>query len=105
MKSLAVTMLSNLYLIPHLLEKEIEPYPFQHFMNFAEKNYLDYLPQEVFEKITDDEKQWIHEVYYSEDVEAIRNRHIEISIKVDNISEYEVRKKLLDEDRSLLKRL
>lgn len=102
---IADTMLSNLYLIPYLLGEKMGPYQFKHFTNFAEIGYLEYLPEEVFEHITDDEKEWTKDVYYSEDVKAIRDRHIEIMLEVDKKSEYKIRKKLLDEDRGLLNRL
>lgn len=102
---IADTMLSNLYLIPYLLGEKMGPYQFMHFTNFAEIGYLEYLPEEVFEHITDDEKKWIEKTYYFADISTIRDRYIEICKELDVTRDMEKRQRLIAEEENLLNKL
>jgi hypothetical protein len=71
-------MLKNLYLLPHLLEIKQEILDIWHSSNWDEKEYVESAPPEIFELWADEEKEWLREVYNSQEVEEIRLRYIEI---------------------------
>ena len=100
---LADLMLSNLYLIPHVIGDSIKKeYNIWHSTNF---HYLDYthdIPDEVIDCITSNEIEWLKENYNSLDFRRIRKRHIEIYQQLLSTKELEPRKKLLNEAYSLL---
>ena len=74
---LARTMLSNIYLLPHLLGEElIEEVP--HSSNWEGADFLEYLPERVQEAISEDDLVWIREMYKSEKFQNVLYRHIEI---------------------------
>jgi hypothetical protein len=75
---LAQTMLKNLYLLPRLLGIEQTVLDIWHSSNWDEKEYAEFAPPEVFELWTDEEKEWVKEIYSSQEVEEIRSRYIEI---------------------------
>ncbi|MBI4786439.1 MAG: hypothetical protein HY782_05265 [Chloroflexi bacterium] len=72
------TMLSNLYLIPHLLHQDQSELDIWHGSNVAMKDYLHYLPPE-FEALWDRPAlQWAKETYESAGFRRVRSRYIEI---------------------------
>jgi len=77
-QKLRQTMLSNLYLIPHLLGLEQEEFDIWHGSNFKEKGYLQYIPQEIFELWDEDALQWARETYNGPELRQVRKRYIEI---------------------------
>ena len=78
MQKLRHTMLSNLYLIPHLLGEEQSELDIWHGSNVAMKDYLHYLPPE-FEALWDPPAlQWAKETYESAGFRRVRSRYIEI---------------------------
>ncbi len=77
-QKLRQTMLSNLYLIPHLLGIEQEKLDIWHGSNIAEKDYVGYIPPELFELWDEEALQWARESYYSPELCQIRERYIEI---------------------------
>jgi hypothetical protein len=101
-KMLAETTLSNLYIIPKVLDKEIGEHDIWHSSSDAHIGYVDYMPKEVIASITEAEIQWIHQEYDSLDFRRIRRRYIEIYRKLKNTKETAERKQLLDESYSLL---
>jgi hypothetical protein len=102
---LADTMLFNLYLIPYVIGEDVKPYQIWHSINYSEIGYLEEIPEELLEKITDDEKRWMERVYHSKKIREIRNRYIEIYHEIETVDKFEERKKLLNEARGLLNRL
>lgn len=73
---LARTMLSNIYLIPHLLGKKMDMW---HALNYAQPDFVEYLPERVREAICDEDLTWIREKYESESFQKVLKRHIEIN--------------------------
>lgn len=71
-------MLSNLYLTPHLLGFEQEKLDIWHCISFAEKEYLQYAPPEIFKLWDKEALQWAHKTYHSPEFCQIRARYIEI---------------------------
>ena len=98
-------MLSNLYIIPHLLGYEIEKYEIWYGMNTEEPEYVDFIFDEVKEGITDSDLQWMEELYHSSKFTHIKERYIEIHRKLKNAKDFEERRKLREEAESLLEGL
>jgi len=72
------TMLSNLYLIPHLIGLEQNELDIWHGSNLAEMEYLHYVPPEIWALWDAPALQWAKETYKSPDVGQNRTRYIEI---------------------------
>ncbi|MCP4602199.1 MAG: hypothetical protein GY847_17065 [Proteobacteria bacterium] len=83
-QKLRQTMLSNHYLIPHLLGLEQEDFDIWHGSNLAEKNYVQYVPPELFELWDEQALQWAKETYHSSKFCQVRERYIEIYEQLKN---------------------
>jgi hypothetical protein len=77
-KMLAETMLSNLYIIPKILNQEIKEYDIWHSSSDGYIGYVNYMPREVIASITEAEIQWVRQEYESPEFRRIRQRYIEI---------------------------
>ena len=77
-RKLLQTMLSNLYLIPHLLGLEQNKLNIWHGSNYSEKEYLQYVPREIWTLWDTPALQWAKETFESPEFGRIRARHIEI---------------------------
>ena len=91
------TMFSNLYILPHLFGEDQPAYIFRHGSNWESKGHLVNLPDEYPAQWSQDEIKWAREVYYSDEITAIRDRFIEIEIKLQNEQPSINRSGLLDE--------
>ena len=98
---LARTMLSNVYLLPHLLGEEM-PEEVPHSSNWAQQDFLEYMPERVREAITEDDLTWIRERYYSDRFQKVLTRHIEIEQELESVPRGERRSALVHELYSLL---
>jgi hypothetical protein len=72
------TMLSNLYLIPHLLGREQEELDIGYSTNYEQKEFLDYVPPEIWTLWGAPELQWAGETYDSPELHRVRARFIEV---------------------------
>ncbi len=72
------TMLSNLYLVPHLLGLEQNELDIWHGSNVAEKDYLQYAPPEIWTLWDKSALQWVKDTHDSPEFCRIRARYIEI---------------------------
>lgn len=99
---LADLMLSNLYVIPKLLGRDIKKYDIWHFSSDAAIDYFDYFPEDVLETLTKEDKTWIEKLHDSFSFQRIRQRHIEIYGELQNIDDIKIRRKLIDEAYKLL---
>ena len=72
------TMLSNLYLIPHLLGREQDELDIWHSSNYEEKEFLDYVPPEIWALWDAPALQWAAEMYDSPEFRRVRGRYVEI---------------------------
>jgi hypothetical protein len=99
---LAEAMLSNLYMIPHIIQEEIHLHDIWHSSNVEEFGYLNYIPKGIIENISQREMVWIKEQYNSLTFRRIKKRYIEIFHELQFLKEVKDRKKLLSESRSLL---
>ena len=94
---LAMLMLSNLYLIPYVLgEENIEVEDMWHGSNFAEIDYIDYTPEEIYSAISFSELEWIEELYDSDEFVKMRNTHIGIHYELQHEKDTAKRKALID---------
>jgi hypothetical protein len=100
---LAELMLSNLYLIPLILGRDVEEYNMWHSSTDAFADYFEYIPKEVLKNITKTEEIWMERLYDSFEFRRIRKRYIEIYRVLKDTKDIESRKKLLNESYSLIK--
>ncbi|HHG3226474.1 TPA: hypothetical protein ACPVYE_003025 [Vibrio parahaemolyticus] len=102
---LAETMLSNVYLLPWLLNEKVEPFDMWHTSNFQMVDHCEYVPERVLESISEQEFEWISRCYNSEAFIKARTRYIEIHMLLNLVSDIDERAKLLGESYKLLELL
>jgi hypothetical protein len=90
-------MLSNLYLIPHLIGQDQEELDVWHGTNIAEKGYLEYWPPEIWALWDDAALEWARESYDSDEFRRVRDRYIEIREQLDSEPVGPRRSRLVDE--------
>jgi tetratricopeptide (TPR) repeat protein len=71
-------MLSNLYVIPHLLGIEQDVLDIWHGSNWAEKDYVGYASPEIWALWDAPALTWAEATYTSAEFQRIRNRYIDI---------------------------
>jgi len=72
------TMLSNLYLLPHLFGREQPRLPIWHSSNTDGKDYLQYIEPEIWALWDVAAVRWAETLYASAEFVRVRTRHIEI---------------------------
>jgi hypothetical protein len=77
-QKLLQTMLSNLYLIPHLLGLDQPELDIWHRSNIDRRDYLGYIPPEILALWDDAALQWAGETYHNPKLSQVRERYIEI---------------------------
>lgn len=102
---LADLMLSNLYVIPKVLGRDIKKYEIWHSSSDESIDYFDYFPSDVLENLTREDKNWIEEVYDSFVFQRIRQRYIEIFKELQTVEDIQSRRKMIVEADSLLDQL
>ncbi len=96
-KKLRQTMLSNLYLVPHLVGSPIAELDIWHGSSDAEPSYVEYIPEAYFLLWTEAEREWAARLYRSEGFQSVRARYIEISRLLDNTPPGPERSRLVEE--------
>jgi hypothetical protein len=71
-------MLSNLYLIPHLLGREQDELDISYSTNYEQKEFLEYVPPEIWALWDGPALRWAQEMYDSPEFCQVRSRYIEI---------------------------
>jgi hypothetical protein len=99
---LARTMLFNIYIIPHILGEDLDRVDMWHSSNYSEPDYVEYLPVQVREAITEEDLEWIQDKYNSEPSQKVLKRHIAIKHELQTAPVGEKRSALVQEDFSLL---
>lgn len=102
---LAELMLSNLYLIPQILKREIEEYDMWHSSNLQRIDYIQYIPTELTDTFTQEDLAWAEEKYDSFQFAGIRKQHVELYAALEKEKDVEVRRKILKRARALLRPL
>ena len=77
-QKLRQTMLSNLYLIPHLLGLKQAELDIWHTSNLEQKDFITYIPPELFDLWDEEALQWANKTYHSPELSQVRDRTIEI---------------------------
>jgi hypothetical protein len=72
------TMLSNLYLIPYLLGRDQDELGIWHGSNYEAKDFLGYVPREIWVLWDVPAMRWAAETYDSPELSRVRERYIEI---------------------------
>ena len=83
---LKTTMLSNLYLLPHLFHEPLHVLDIWHSTNMEEKSYL-HDAEEYLNEPNDNERQWIKTLYNEKSFVVLREKYV----KVFNSLKYEKR--------------
>jgi hypothetical protein len=91
------TMLSNLYLIPHVLGIEQEAIDMWYPSNLAEESYLEYVPGEILALWEPAALEWLYMVYHSEPFCRVRRRYIEIYTQLKDEPRGPTRRQFLEE--------
>lgn len=102
---LADLMLSNLYVIPKILDRDIKKHDMWHSSSDEFIDYFDYFPNDVLEALTREDKNWIEGLHDSFVFQRIRQRYIEIFSELQNVDDVKSRRKLINEADSLLDHL
>ncbi len=100
-KKLRQTMLSNLYLVPHLLGSPIDELDIWHGSSDAEPSYVEHVPEAYLQLWTDAERVWASGLYRSPGFQSVRARYIEISRLLDSTRPGPGRSRLVEEMEEL----
>ncbi len=100
-KKLRQTMLSNLYLVPHLLGSPIAELDIWHGSSDAELDYIECVPEVYLQLWTEAERAWASGLYQSPGFQSVRERYIEISKALDTTPPGTVRNHLVEEMSAL----
>jgi hypothetical protein len=87
----------NLYLVPILLEIQVEPYPIWHGCNLEEIEYADAIPGELLKLWDDAAKAWARAMYESKKLQIDLKRYIELEAEVKDEPPGPKRSALLEE--------
>jgi hypothetical protein len=91
------TMLSNVYLVPHLLGMEQEVIEMWHPSNLAYKSYVACIPESTFHLWEPPAIQWANTVYHNESTRRVRERYIELYTQLKKEPRGPRRSELLEE--------
>ena len=98
---LCQTMLSNLYLISHVLGLNQANLDIWHGSNLAEPDHIRDIPAEVIALWDEAARQWLTDTYHSPPVRRIRERYIAIQAELRTEPRGPRRTQLVEESSSL----
>jgi hypothetical protein len=96
-KKLRQTMLSNLYMVPHLLGSPIAELDIWHGSSDAEPSHAEHVPEAYLQLWTEAERDWASGLYHSPGFRSVRARYIEISKAMDTTRPGPERSRLVEE--------
>ncbi len=100
-RKLRQTMLSNLYLLPHLLESPIVALDIWHGSSDAEPSYVEHIHKPYLQLWTEAERKWAAGLYQSPGFQSVRKRYIEIARALDTTPPGPERSHLVEEMHEL----
>ena len=77
-RKLRQTMLSNLYVVPHLLGESIAKLEIWHGSNWAEPDYVALIPEAYWSLWAEGDREWAASLYRSPEFTSVRTRWIDI---------------------------
>lgn len=99
---LAIAMLSNSYMIPKVLGRKMPP-KIRTGSNFEWAEYIDDCPPEIFDAITESDREWMGTEYDSLDFVRLRKKHRELQEKLDKLEVGDERSRVVNQLFSLLR--
>ncbi len=90
-------MLSNLYLVPHLLGAPISELDIWHGSSDAEPSFVEHIHEPYLALWTEAEREWASRLYQSPGFQSVRERYIEISRALDTTPPGPARSRLVEE--------
>lgn len=99
---LAIAMLSNSYMIPKILCREM-PAKIRTGSNFEWAEYIDDCPPEIFDAITESDREWIGTEYDSLDFVRLRKNHRELQEQLETLEVGSERSRVVKQLFSLLR--
>ena len=81
-KRLRDALFQNLYLIPHVLGMQIEPYPIWHGSNIAEIDYAEEIPTELCALWDEKAKSWAREFYESPSTQQELKEYLDLEVQL-----------------------
>jgi tetratricopeptide (TPR) repeat protein len=100
-RMLRKVMLLNLYLIPQLLGLKKQRLDIQHGSNWAEPDYVEWVPPEYFGLWDEQARAWAKGLYEGEAFRKIEARYVEIGHELLNLRPGPRRSQLIDEAQAL----
>ncbi len=100
-RKLRQAMLSNLYLLPHLIASPIEELDIWHGSSDAEPDFVEHIYEPYLGLWTGEEKEWASRLYESPGFRSARERYIEISRLLDGLRPGPERSRLVKEMHEL----
>lgn len=92
---LAKAMLSNLYMIPLVLGRNVGMLRNRQSSNYEEREYIEECPEEVFLGINDEDRDWLALHYDSLKFAKIRKEYLEIDTALEGLEVGPKRSKLV----------
>ena len=96
-KKLRQTMLSNLYLVPHLVGSPIAKLDIWHGSSDADPSYVECISEAYLLLWTEADRKWASRLYHSPGFQSVRERYIEISRALDTTPPGPERSRLVEE--------
>jgi tetratricopeptide (TPR) repeat protein len=96
-RKLRQAMLSNLYLIPHVLQIEQPELDISHLSNLETREYLGYIPDELMQLWDGEALDWLRASYHQAEIQAVRERYIAIKRQLKHEPVGETRSRLVRE--------
>lgn len=97
-RKLIQTMFSNLYIIPYLLGKKLRKHNIWHGSSWAEKEYIDEVPNKFLRLWNSEELIWAEKVYNESKIKQVRKKYISILRKLKDEKPGPRRNQLVNEE-------
>ncbi|KAB2892896.1 MAG: hypothetical protein F9K28_10790 [Bacteroidetes bacterium] len=97
LRKLRQAMLSNLYLIPYILQIEQPELDISHLSNLETQEYLGYIPDELVRLWDGEALDWLRASYHLAEIQAVREQYIEIQRQLKDELRGEKRTQLVRE--------
>lgn len=90
------TMLSNIYLLPHLFSRPMPKQDMWHSSNWAQPDYIEEI-EEFLEGPTSQEREWLKGQFDDEFFTNVRNKYIETFRALQHADDFDTRSSILSE--------